>query len=317
MSRKFIAFMLGTFILVGGAFLFVLRWGSQLSATPVDLLGDNGARVTPAPPEAPKTPEVNLSVLLGKKGNTLVVTWANLPNDTYLIDIFRSLKNKDAWSLWKTIHLLPSQLGSGRLEFNIGKSTLSDYSFRVEAIGTGGGGGNGADTSPAIIWVATSTPITVVTSTTPVAPPVENPAPTSTAPAPTSTLPVAPPPPSSTPAAPSVPSGTPYYTPQLQISGYSQGQTGSFWVQHVDQKIQVGWQNLPTDTSRIEISRTLDPNGGSWSIVLAQDNPTVASYAIQLVDDTLGQAYYYKLDARQGSTTLATYGPIYLPPVGQ
>ncbi len=52
-------------------------------------------------------------------------------------------------------------------------------------------------------------------------------------------------------------------------------------------------------------------------MVFTQANPGVAAYSIQIADDTLGQPYYYEMQAFAESSTIATYGPVYLPPVGQ
>jgi hypothetical protein len=98
----------------------------------------------------------------------------------------------------------------------------------------------------------------------------------------------------------------------VQIEGYSPAQSNNFWVQHVDQKIQIGWQNLPPDTTSIVILRSANQDG-PWVEVLSQENPGVnGAYSIQVVDDTLGSPYYYEMNAVVGSTTVATYGPIYL-----
>lgn len=76
----------------------------------------------------------------------------------------------------------------------------------------------------------------------------------------------------------------------------------------------MGWQNLPSSTTDVVISRSAAETG-PWTQVFAQGNPDVGqSYSIQIVDDTLGAPYYYELVALEGSTTLATYGPVYLAP---
>ena len=127
--------------------------------------------------------------------------------------------------------------------------------------------------------------------------------------------------PSST--SPSGPSGAPpetgpvYYNPQVQVSAYGSTSTNNFWVTHVGQQIELGWQDLPEDTDGINVTRSPDQDG-PWSQILAEENPGVnGSSSLQIVDNTLDEPYYYELNALSGTTTIATYGPAYLPPVEQ
>src|SRR6185437_14903912 len=114
-------------------------------------------------------------------------------------------------------------------------------------------------------------------------------------PAPSSTSGNNPPPPGPNPSStgqtnnnPPTPTGTPYYNPQVKISAYGAEQTGNFWVQQIDQKIQIGWQNLPPETTSIVIERSQNENG-PWTTVLEQQiSASTASYSIQIVDDTFG-----------------------------
>ncbi len=99
----------------------------------------------------------------------------------------------------------------------------------------------------------------------------------------------------------------------MHIEGYGPAQTDNFWVQHVDQKIQIGWQNLPPTTTSIVILRSQNQSG-PWAAMLTQQNPGVnGAYSIQIVDNTLGVPYYYEMNALAGNTVIATYGPVYLP----
>ncbi len=285
-----------------------------------------GAGAPSAAPVAPAPPSVTLTIVKSPKGNTLVVQWANLPEDTVALDIFRSTKGKNNWSLWKSITLSGNQFSGGNAQFDIGNATFSNYSFYVEATGNGGNGGNGGQNAinplgQNILWISSSTEPTVTTSTLPSEPENNGPQPSSTIPSentPTSSPPSQTPPSdntSSTPPPP--PSGTPYYNPQIQISGYGAGQAGSFWVQHIDQKIEIGWQNLPPQTTSIVVLRGANDDG-PWLEVLNQENPGPSgSYSIQIVDNTLNHPYYYEMQALAGSSVIATYGPAYLPPVGQ
>jgi len=110
---------------------------------------------------------------------------------------------------------------------------------------------------------------------------------------------------------PPTPSGTPYYNPQIQIETYGNDQSGNFWVQHVDQKIQIGWQNLPQNITDITIARS-ESESEPWTTVLTQHDPAKGSQSIQVVDDTVGVSYYYELIAFDGENTIAIYGPAYL-----
>lgn len=316
MSKKFIITILALFAIVGGGFFFVLRWGSEPTpAAP--------AAPTPPPPQAPPPPAPSVSVTEenAKTGNMIYVEWANLPGGATELEIFRSLKGKDQWSLWKTIPLTGDDISSGNVSFNIGKSDYSNYDFYSEAVGTGGNGGTVDTTST--LWTSNPTEpvVTTPSSTTSGAgndnePPPSNP--TSTPSSTGNQPPPAPPSnPTSTPTStPPAPSGTPYYNPQVQVSSYQQNPTANFWVQHVDQTIQIGWQNLPVITTSIVISRSASSTG-PWSPLLTQTNPGQnGSYSIQVVDETVDQPYYYLMDANAGTTTVATYGPFYLAPVG-
>ena len=317
MSKRFIAIILCVFVLAGATFLAMLRWGSSLSSSP-----PASSPLPPPPPAAPKTPKVTLAVQKSKSGNVLAVQWENLPEDTAALDIFRSTKGKNDWSLWKTIALTADELGGGSAEFDIGNSTFANYSFYIEAVSSGGGDHAGNPTNAmgqTILWISSSTDAIVTTSTTP----NQNQAPPAAAPPePPQLQPPAPQPQSqNSSSAPNSPAptsaGIPYYTPQIKISGYGTSQTGIFWVQHVDQKIQIGWQDLPPQTTSVVILRS-PGESGPWSAELTQGNSgTNNSYSIQIVDDTVGGAYYYKMDALAGSTTVAIYGPVYLPPIGQ
>ncbi len=114
------------------------------------------------------------------------------------------------------------------------------------------------------------------------------------------------------------PSGIPYYNPQGGISGYGQPQSGNFWVQHTDNKIDIGWQNPPAGTTKFIVSRSQNQNG-PWSAVLTQQNPPSGGpYSIKILDHTLYEPYYYKMDVYGAQNNItATYGPEHLPALGQ
>ncbi len=287
--------------------------------------GNNSTAAAGSAPVAPVTPSVELTIVKTKAGNSLYIQWANLPGNTTGLNIFRGLKNSTSgWSLWKTLTLTPGEIASGNASIGLGRATLAGYSFYVEAISGNNNGtstGNGAGSNPAVLWTSSVTDPAVATST-PQSIPTSNTSPTGTqtpsstssstspAPAPSSTATSTSPTPTTPPSAPT---GTPYYSPKMQIEGYGSAQTNNFWVQHVDQKIQIGWQNLPPTTTSIVILRSQNQNG-PWAAMLTQQNPGVnGAYSIQVVDNTLGVPYYYEMNALAGNTVIATYGPVYLP----
>lgn len=273
------------------------------------------------PPPAPSvTFFIEKAAKNATSGNQFVVQWQNLPNGTVALNILRSTTGKNNWSLWKTITLTPDELGSGTANLDIGNANEAGYSFEVEAVNDTGSGGDDGNSSSTILWTSSST-IPVVTTSTPPAPP-ENPPPQT------------PPPendtsstssgtdqnngnqnqPSSTPQESSTSettSGIPYYNPQVQITAYGNA-PGSFWVSHVNQNIEIGWQNIPAGIDTITVARAASSTG-PWNTIIIQHNPgTNGSYSLQLVDGTFNDPYYYEMTALEGTTTVATYGPAYL-----
>lgn len=281
-------------------------------------LRTNGSSGVARPSGPPPPPSVTFTIQKSKNGNSFFVQWANLPDGTIALNIYRGKTGTDPklWTLWKTIHLSPGDLLNGSAQIAIGQATEAGFSFRLEAIGSG---------TP-ILWESSSTVPTVTTSTGPgILPPLPPPTPPPT-PAPSSSSQPPPPnpvnPPSSTPPgggpSPSSsqqnPSGTPYYSPQVQISGYGTDHSGNFWVQHVEGKIQLGWQSLSQQVTSIAILRS-ESESGPWTTILTQQNPdTGSSYSIQIVDDTVGTPFYYEASATQSDGVTLLYGPVYLAP---
>ena len=292
--------------------------------------------------KSPAPPKVTVEIQRSKTEDVLIVRWDNIPRNTARIKIYRARAGTTDWVLWKTIDITNITAGGGIAgggagsfignaengSFSISLSEPSggneNYVYYVQAIvptdtSTGTGGGPPPEeilwTSPVTApLVVTSTPPSTTESTPPPAPPT--PQPTSTAPStttpsqPTSSPPVSP---------PTTPSGIPYYTPQGTISGYGQPQSGNFWVQHTDNKIDIGWQNLPAGTASFVVSRSQDQNG-PWVSMLTQKNPPITGgpYSIKILDHTLYEPYYYKMDVYdQNNGIMASYGPAYLPPLGQ
>jgi hypothetical protein len=320
---SFLVIWISVIVIVGALFVLVvqpnLHFGSTQPTTPVP------ASTAPAV-VVPPSPSVTLTIEKSATGNKLFVQWENLPGNTTALNIFRGLRNSTSgWSLWKTVTLTADELADGNTLIDLGKTNLAGYSFYVEAVNGNASGTNendGTGSNPTVLWTSSVTDPAVTTSTPPVAPGTQTSSSTPSSTPPDSTTP--PPVPTSTPTStgqsnnpppppPPTPSGTPFYNPQVQIEGYGQAQTNNFWVQHVDQKIQIGWQNLPPTTTSVVILRAQNQDG-PWAVVLTQENPGVnGAYSIQVVDDTLGIPYFYEMNAVAGSSTIATYGPVYLP----
>jgi hypothetical protein len=285
------------------------------TATPVTI---------PPIPTIPPKPSVTLTIVKSAGGNSLFVQWQNLPDNTMALDIFRGKTGATStWMLWKTLTLTPGELANGTANLDLGTSLESGYSFYVQAV-TGGG-----DSSSTIIWTSSST-VPVVATSTPgggPAPSGNNPPPDNTpSSSPSSSSPSSPENPSSTsPGAPSssnpgtpgngnnssTPPGNPYYNPEVKITGYGTA-PGSFWVEHLNQSIQIGWQNIPAGVDTIMVARGASSTG-PWTTIITQQNPgSNGSYSLQLVDDNLDQSNYYEMTALEATTTIATYGPVYL-----
>lgn len=307
LHKKSSFFILAAIVLalaVGGYFL--LSGKRSISIKPViNIVSNNTTTPEAIPKEVP--PNISLEIQKGKKTNYAVVRWGNLPEGTTKLDVFISKTGTNKWSLWQTIGVSQDELGGGSASFAI-NSTIANgnYSFYAEA--QSGGGNSG---SP--LWTSSSTNPTYTTSTqTGATPPPASPPPAS--PPPASTQPPPSPTPSSTPGSSPTSSGTVYYTPSGGISGTQNPQTANFWVQHVNNNsLEIGWQNIPSDADEVTIYRSQSSNG-TWLQILDQPNPAV-SYSIGLVDNTLHDTYYYKLDIFRGGSQIAEYGPIELLPL--
>ncbi len=305
-----------------------------------------GSQLSPAAtstvPAAPAPTRVTLVIKGSGRSRTLVVHWNDLPQGTDALNVFRGKTGtpSEHWSLWKTISIAPGMRAEGTSSIALGNIALGGYSFYVQAVGTGNGNatGTGASTSgtaggQTVMWTSGITEPSLATSTAPIhgtqtqggpasgtatatstssttttssitASTTTSSATTSVSGASSGTVPS---------GGTSYPYGIPYYNPQAQITAY--GTTSvNFSVQHVNQSIQMEWRDLPTSTNLIVISRS-PSSSGPWNQLLTQNNPgTTGSYSLSLVDGTLNDPYYYLLVASHDSSTLAAYGPVYLPP---
>lgn len=329
-------------VIIGSAAVFIFQLngittGSIQNPSPLIRSIPTGP-ATPSAPAIPPTPSITLTIVKSAAGNSLYVQWQNLPGNTTAINIFRGKTNStSSWELWKTLNISAGGGENGNASIDLGSSLENGYSFYVEAVTNGAGGGeNGnGNGSSTVLWVSSSTTPIIATSTPPETPPsngnnppADNP-PASPSSTPSSTSPTEPSSPSSTNpgggnngngggggtggggSGNNPPQGNPYYNPQVQITGYGTA-PGDFWVQHVNQSIEIGWQNLPAQVTSIVVARS-QSSDGPWNTIISQQNPgTSGSYSLQLVDNTIGDPYYYEMTAFNGTTTIATYGPAYL-----
>lgn len=268
---------------------------------------------------------------------TVIAQWAYLPGDTVRIDIFRSPKNKNLWEKWLSINLPQQGAANGTAEFHISPNeNLSAYAYYFQTITSSG---TASFTSPVITPVSFSPGEHISFSTPPATPqtttssaPTSQPQSTSSPalfPSPSQTPPTSPsssiPSPQSAP--PGAPSGFPtssvsrnntgtYYTPQIIPSG-SGTQDANFWVLHVNQNIEIGWQNLPSSTDMVIVLRAQSENG-PWTTLLEQKNPSVSDpYFIRILDESITATYYYLMRAFRGGTIVQSYGPLMLAGIAQ
>jgi len=323
-KKKVVFICIGIAILIGAAFFIAYSMRTQ-EKTPVPASSLNIAAVPSASIPAP-TPSITITLQKTSNGPRLTVQWEYLPDGTVKIEIFRAASPTSPGVLIGTVAVASSSLAGGSASFNIPGKDQDGYYYGIAA---------GDDGLP--LFNSTPAPLVNTSSTSPPLAPSSNSGNGAQTTSPTLSSPS-----SSqsqtqnqnnqTPAT-TTNENTPqennssgientstvtYYTPQGSISGTaSETATENFWVQHVDQKIQIGWQNLPLDTNRIVISRSASDDG-PWVAVLTQNNPVVdMPYSIQIVDDTLGSAYYYKMDGHETNGTTNTYGPVLLGPLSQ
>jgi hypothetical protein len=306
-------------IIVGSLAVLIISLNGSYLPTSLTLPQPGGPAGGAGPTPLP-APSVTLSIQASSTKKTLVLDWQNLPGNTTALNIFRG-KNESTstWLLWQTVSVPAGQAGGGSAEFALG-SADTGYSYYVQAVENGGsgGGGNGGPgsqngTSTDVLWTSGAT---TPTPATPTPVPTATPPPTTASPTPANNQNPTPSP-TNTPASGSTSTNNyTYYNPQVQGIGYGAA-SGNFWVAHANQSIEIGWQNLPANTDTIIVSRS-QSEGGPWNQMLAEKNPPAnGSSTLTIVDSTLNEPYYYEMTALHGGTTLATYGPAYLPAAGQ
>ncbi len=328
--RKIWGYVLAVVVLItiGGGLIFYFSRG-KLQPAGVLHGTESPASSSLATQETPKPlPRISLELYGTRRNKKLILRWNDLPSETEYLNIFRSPAGRESWSLWKTISIASSSRAEGVVEIAV--ESGFDYSYYVEAArgGAANGTSTNANTNGQILWTSSSTQPVILGETPP-----------STAPSSTPTIGAQQPgngtgtpanggqnqnqagaqssTPASVPNSPAEntnPSGTiTYYTPQVQISATSTAQTGTFWVQHTDNQIEIAWQNLPPETRRLVIFRSANQSG-PWVNVLTQTSPYTMQYSLKLVDEALHSPHYYKMEIFTADNTLiSSYGPVYLP----
>lgn len=270
----------------------------------------------PSPPE-PHEPTISLIV---KDKETVTLEWRYLPLNAVEIEIYRAKQKTGKWSKWKTVNVL-GNLDSGRIEIAVNDGTdPTTYIYYFEVFS--GSGETLLNTS--------STPI--IAEIPPPPPPPPGPPP---APLPPPGPPAPPPPPPGSPAPPPPPPPPPsppppgtqnqtstatstLYTPQGDpVQPAPTGHTEHFWVEHVNQRIEIGWQNLASSTAKASVSRSANSTG-PWTKILEQQGPPITNpYVIQILDEAIDQSFYYRLETRNSSNAvIETFGPVLLGPLG-
>ena len=276
--------------------------------------------------EAAQTKPVSPTGLRLSSDGTLYFAWEKLPNGTTAVNIYRARKGTQDWKLWKTVQIT-GDLEKGLLQLqNSGTEKLSDFDFYYEAIN-----GDGAT-----LW---KSEIDEISPYTPPREDLVNPNPNSTSTNTTSTTSTNTssnnnnPPPNNSTSTEEVSSSTPptnqtstppgegitsypsgtivYYTPSGEVSGTRLYDT-SFWAEIVNNKIQLGWQNLPSNTTELIIERSSDSTG-PWTTILYQEKPEIIGpYTISLLDAAVSSPFHYRLRSFIDGSELISLGPLYI-----
>lgn len=275
-----------------------------------------------------KDGKVTISICVRFDGS-MVLLWDGVAEETKKINIYRKNKDSDELTLWQTV-TIPAGSISG--SFELGKvENPETFIYEFQGIsadgkviwkatgvaqntsgtnngGTPGGSGNGQNSSSSSQNLPSNTP-------PPSNQPPNNPPPSDLPPVQnqTTTPPTGNqlPPNGQQPDICNIPGYICYYSPSGQVTGTSTAQTASFWVAHVNRKIEIGWQNLTDDITRVIVYRS--PTRNNWVKLLDQNNPILSGpYSFQLNDNTVSDPYYYKMETYAGTSRKETLGPILL-----
>lgn len=262
-------------------------------------------------PSAPKSEGTGVTIGI-KDGKTLILSWQNLPTGTSRIDVFRAKLACESWSKWKTTEVKDPNQGSVEIKAN---ENISSNCFYFKAVSESGAqlwsstpqsqiaylnGGSTSQTGESNGGQNQQTSQSTSTSTSNQ---TQGQTSTSTATQTTSTATQT----TSTTAQPtSTPTQSTSTVPDIV-------HTENFWVEHVNERIEIGWQNMSSGTQKIAVSRSTTENG-PWIKLFEQQGPFENKpYVIRLLDETIDSPRYYKLEALSSSgATLQTFGPLLL-----
>ena len=318
---SFLVIWILVIIIVGALFVLVVQPSLHFgSAAPAD---ESPITAVPAPAPVAPSPSVTLTIEKSKSGNSLFVQWANLPGDTTALNIFRGLKNSTSgWSLWQTLHTHSRRAGQRERDDRAWKK----YACRIFILCGSGKWQRNRDEqgrrsgfNPAVLWTSSVSDPTVTTSTPPSAPGTNNGGhPTGSS---------------------NVDASLPCYEHNSRFvfdhASFDHSPANAIRVPHsiilrcksrdtarrrqiifgystsIRRSRSVGRICPPPRTALSFSGRKIRMDRGRSC--LTQQNPGVnCAYSIQVVDDTLGTPYFYEMNAVEGSTTIATYGPVYL-----
>ena len=145
--HSYIIIWILSLLIIGSAAILIFELNAIVPTTGSISVVVKSPRPRPQPPATPPAPVVTASIEKTKTGNSFIVQWANLPDGTVALEIFRGKTGTDpsTWSLWKTISISSNELANGSAEFNLGSATEAGYSFFEEAVGGGGSGNSSRD----------------------------------------------------------------------------------------------------------------------------------------------------------------------------
>jgi len=276
----------------------------------------------------------------------IIVSWENLPDGTDRIVIFRSdIRISGAWVRWKTVSIASSRVGSTEVTLKKREDSTA-YEYYAQAFSPNGytlwasqitqaeppppaptesltsptattTGGIAQGQTPSSGSQGGSQNQTSSATVSPGAAPSTSSSSGSQSgnSGTSSTVSNVSNPPPAAPLSPS--QQVAYYTPSGQIAGYYSPQLDPFWVSHVNQNIEIGWQNLPPPTNAIVVYRSQNQSG-PWKELMRQEQPSTSTRDfVRLVDFTISSSYYYRMDALSGTNILAAYEPIFLSGIMQ
>ncbi|MBI2034043.1 MAG: hypothetical protein HYT13_03015 [Candidatus Liptonbacteria bacterium] len=270
-------------------------------------------------PTIPKSEGSRVAIGI-KDQKTLVLSWQNLPTGTSRIDVFRARLACENWSKWKTTAIEDPNQGS--VEIKIYENLSSGYCIYFEAISRSGEALWSSTPLNQIAYLGSSTPPPQGQTSGPGTPsePLSStsqsePTSTSTETQTTSTTTETT---STTTETTSTSTETTSTTTESTSTVLDIVHTENFWVEHVNQRIEIGWQNMPSGTDKIVVSRSV-VSEGLWKKLFEQQGPFENKpYVIRLLDETIDSPQYYKLEALSSSgAILQTFGPLLLPALGQ